>query len=43
MDRMIAEEVLREMRDEWYLPRDSIDYFLEQDLEDFIDEDYCEC
>lgn len=38
----MAEDVLKELRDEWYLPMDCVDYFLEQDLEDFIDEDSSE-
>lgn len=42
MNPIMAEDVLKELRDEWYLPMDCVDYFLEQDLEDFIDEDSSE-
>lgn len=36
---LMAEEVYRELRDEMYMPMDCVDYFLEQDLEDFMDDE----
>ena len=39
MTESYAMDTLRSMTDEWYNPPDWMDYILEQDVEDYIDDE----
>ncbi len=39
MGRSFTEDAIRVIGDEWYNPPDWMDYFLDQDIEDYIDDE----